>query len=355
MDVIASAENVTRLYRARGGREPGGRFRAVDRVSFSIASGETLGLVGESGSGKSTVGRLLIGMEKPDEGVVRFEEEDLNRLRTRERKQFHRDVAMVFQDPYSALDPRWTVERIIAEPLTIAGGLTPQEKRGKVLAALRHVGLGAEHMKRRPREFSGGQRQRIAIARSLVSEPKLIVCDESVSALDVSTQAQVLGLLSDLQERLGVSYLFISHDLHVVRRVSERVAVMYLGRIVEEGPAQQVVDRPLHPYTVALVSAAPIPDPAEARRNRRIILSGAQPSVVDPPTGCMFRTRCPLAMEICAIEQPDWRTVGDGRRVACHLYESTGSTGAIVDVSSMMRSATSSEITPELPKETTKR
>ncbi|GAA3931046.1 oligopeptide/dipeptide ABC transporter ATP-binding protein [Microbacterium soli] len=340
MTDIARVSEVSRLYRARGGREAGGRFRAVDGVSFTIPAGETLGLVGESGSGKSTVGRVLIGMEKPDEGVVRFEGEDISRFSARRRKQFLRDVSMVFQDPFSALDPRWTIQRIIAEPLTITGDFTAQVRREKVLTALRHVGLGAEHLGRRPREFSGGQRQRIAIARALVSEPKLIVCDESVSALDVSTQAQVLGLLKELQDRLGVSYLFISHDLHVVRRVSERIAVMYLGRIVEEGPAKRLVDQPLHPYTAALVSAAPIPDPARARANRRIILSGVQPSVVDPPSGCMFRTRCPLAMDICSRERPAWRTVADGRRVACHLHGRDGAANGMLDVAAMMRSAT---------------
>lgn len=337
MTTLINADKIVRLYRAHGGRE-GGRFRAIDRVSLSIAEGETLGLVGESGSGKSTVGRLLIGMERADEGTVTFEGKDIAALRGAAREAFHRDAAMIFQDPYSALDPRWTIERIIGEPLTIAGGLHKSEKRNRVLTALEHVGLSEDHLQRRPREFSGGQRQRIAIARSLVSEPRLIVCDESVSALDVSTQAQVLGLLNDLQERLGIAYLFISHDLHVVRRVSRRVAVMYLGRILEEGPAEDVVERPLHPYTAALVSAAPVPDPVAARLNRRIVLQGSPPSVVNPPSGCMFRTRCPLAMEICARERPAWMPVDDTRGVACHLYG--GSPGVTnVNVMDLMREA----------------
>ncbi len=335
-DPLVRATDLVRSYRARGGR-----FRAVDDVSLQINSGETLGLVGESGSGKSTVGRLLIGMEPADHGSIDFGGKNLGRMRGRERKRLRRDAAMVFQDPYSALDPRWTIERVVAEPLVVAG-VPSAERHERVLKALTLVGLAEEHLTRRPREFSGGQRQRIAVARALVSEPKLIVCDESVSALDVSTQAQVLGLLEDLQDRLGVAYLFISHDLHVIRRVSDRVAVMYLGRIIEEGPADDVVADPRHPYTAALVSASPIPDPKLARSNRRIILSGSPPSPMDPPSGCVFRTRCPLAMPVCAEKRPGWTDIAPGRRVACHLYANPDLAPRAHGVADLMRAATPS-------------
>lgn len=338
MNTVATVEKVSRLYRARGAKESGGRFRAVDEVSFDLVSGQTLGLVGESGSGKSTVARLLLGMEPADEGTVTFGGVDISEYRGKKRRDFFKSIAMVFQDPYSALDPRWTIERIVSEPLVVAGGFTAAERRERALEALTRVGLGEQHLLRRPREFSGGQRQRIAIARALVNKPELIVCDESVSALDVSTQAQVLGLLNDLQEELGVAYLFISHDLHVVKRVSDRVAVMYLGRIVEEGPAAEVVDNPKHPYTAALISAAPLPDPSAVHSKERIVLEGSPPSVVNPPSGCMFRTRCPLAMPICAEERPMPITVGDERSVACHLH-TTDKSAASIDIPAMMRAA----------------
>jgi oligopeptide/dipeptide ABC transporter ATP-binding protein len=312
---LVVATGIKKVFRRQG---LAGRFTAVDGVDLRITPGETLGLVGESGSGKSTVGRMLVGMYRPDAGRVEFAGDDVSTLRGAALRRLHQSAAMVFQDPYSALDPRWSIERIVAEPLAIAGE-SRRNRREQAAEALRLVGLDESHLQRRPADFSGGQRQRVAVARALISRPRLIVCDESVSALDVSTQAQVLGLLKDLQDRLGVAYLFISHDLNAVRRISDRVAVMYLGRLVEEGPTEQVVTAPAHPYTAALVSAMPVPDPLAARA--RIVLAGSPPSAADPPSGCSFRTRCPLAMPICIERRPAWTELAGGRRVACHLYD----------------------------------
>jgi oligopeptide/dipeptide ABC transporter ATP-binding protein len=292
--------------------------RAVDAVSFEVGRGEALAVVGESGCGKSTLGRLLLRLIEPTSGRVIFDGEDMSAMSGREIRQMRRQMQMVFQDPFGSLSPRRTIADIIAEPMDSFGLAKSRARRREKVAELLHlVGLPAAYMDRKPRQFSGGQRQRIGIARAISVDPSFIVADEPVSALDVSIQAQIINLLQDLQEKKGFSYLFIAHDLAVVRHIADRVAVMYLGRIVEIGPKEQVYAAPHHPYTEALLSAAPQPDP-DARRNR-IILKGDVPSPSNVPSGCAFRTRCPLAQEVCARERPELRATGDGRSVACHF------------------------------------
>ena len=292
-------------------------LKAVDGVSFYINKGETLGLVGESGCGKTTVGRTIMNLYKPTAGEILYNgkpivtKEDIN--------EFRKKAAMVFQDPYSSLNPRMTVSDIIAEPLDVHNMYaTPEERRDKVLALMEHVGLNSEHASRYAHEFSGGQRQRIGIARALAINPDFIVCDEPVSALDVSIQAQVINMFGELQEKMGLSYLFIAHDLLVVRHISHRIAVMYLGKIVEMADADEIYEHPLHPYSKALISAVPIPDPNIARANQRIPLGGDIPSPLNAPSGCPFRTRCPYATEECAQAMPEFREVSKGHFVACH-------------------------------------
>ena len=297
------------------------RVRAVDGISFDIAAGTTLALVGESGSGKSTTARLLLQLIRADSGSVRFEGTDLMGLGGATLRRARREMQMVFQDPYSSLDPSWTVGDIIVEPLRIHLGLRGSELEDRGADLLRRVSLDPSHLRRYPYEFSGGQRQRIAIARALALSPKLIICDEPVSALDVSTQASVISLLQRFQSELGLSYLFIAHDLSVVRRVSDRIAVMYLGRVVEEGPAAQVYEQPRHPYTQALLSAIPMPDPRRQARRRRIVLSGDIPNPISPPSGCHFHPRCPYVMDRCRVDDPKLLPAGEDRAAACHLLE----------------------------------
>ncbi|TDT57238.1 ABC transporter ATP-binding protein [Fonticella tunisiensis] len=292
--------------------------KAVDDVSFKIYRGETLGLVGESGCGKSTTGRMLVNLLKPTSGEVRFEGKDITKLKGAEEREFRKNIQIIFQDPYASLNPRMTVGDIIAEPIKINRLAKGEEVEKRVLKLLEYVGLASYHRNRYPHEFSGGQRQRVGIARALAVNPKLIVCDEPVSALDVSIQAQVLNLLDDLQKEFKLTYLFIAHGLNVVKHVSDRVGVMYLGKLVEIGDADSLYDNPLHPYTKALLSAIPVPDPAKKRE--RIILSGDVPSPLNPPEGCRFHTRCQSCMEICKKKEPELKDVGQNHRVACHLY-----------------------------------
>lgn len=295
--------------------------KAVDGISFEIKKGETFGLVGESGCGKSTTGRAIVKIYKPTDGKVEFEGKDVTKIKGSDIKQFKKDMQMIFQDPYASLNPRMTVGEIIREPMDIHGIYDTKEEREKrVRELLEIVGLKPDHIRRYPHEFSGGQRQRIGIARTLALNPKFIVCDEPISALDVSIQAQVINLLEDIQEKMGISYLFIAHDLSMVKHISDRIGVMYLGNMVEVGNSDDVYHHPLHPYTQALLSSVPIPDPKAAGMKKRIVLEGELPSPIDPPSGCVFRTRCPKATERCAQEKPKLRSV-DGRQVACFLYD----------------------------------
>ncbi|WP_337875325.1 dipeptide ABC transporter ATP-binding protein [Elioraea sp.] len=300
-------------------RRPVAWVRAVDGVSFAIAPGETLCLVGESGCGKSTVARLVLRLDEPTGGAIRLDGTDVTALDEREFAPFRRRVQMVFQDPYASLNPRLKVGQIVGEPLENYEGLRGKALEERVAGLLAKVGLRREGVGRYPFEFSGGQRQRIGLARALALNPKLIVADEPVSALDVSVQAQVLNLMMDLQEEFGLAYLFVSHDLAVVEHIGHRIAVMYLGEIVEIGPKQVVLDEPRHPYTRALVAAAPIPDP-RAKRDT-LVLEGDVPSPLNPPAGCRFHTRCPFVMDRCREEAPRLREVSPGRQAACHLLE----------------------------------
>ena len=293
-------------------------LKAVDDVSFNIRRGETLGLVGESGCGKTTVGRTLLYLYKPTDGEVRFEGKP---IRTKaELQEYRKKATMVFQDPYSSLDPRMTVSDIIGEPLDVHKMYgSKAEREEKILELMGRVGLNSEHASRYAHEFSGGQRQRIGIARALALNPKFIVCDEPVSALDVSIQAQVINMFDELQDEMGLTYLFIAHDILVVRHISDRIAVMYLGKMVELADAKEIYDHPLHPYTKSLMSAVPQPDPKVARANKRIVLNGDIPSPLNAPSGCPFRTRCPQATERCAEAMPEFKEVAPSHFAACHL------------------------------------
>ncbi|MEZ5849360.1 MAG: dipeptide ABC transporter ATP-binding protein [Hyphomicrobiaceae bacterium] len=318
---LLRVENMTKRFPIRGGlmRRVVDHVHAVDGVSFEIGHGETLGLVGESGCGKSTTGRCILQLITPSSGKVTFAGRDVMQLGQGELQALRRDMQIIFQDPFASLNPRMTVGAIIGEALAIHKlAKTRQEMTDRVVSLLETVGLRPDALNRFPHEFSGGQRQRIGIARALAVEPKLIVCDEPVSALDVSIQAQVINLLEDLQDKLGLTYLFIAHDLSVVEHISTRVAVMYLGRIVEIAPSDELYDKPLHPYTEALLSAVPIPDPEVKRQ--RIKLQGDVPNPINPPKGCHFHTRCPIRqLPLCSTERPELRETSPGHHVACHL------------------------------------
>jgi len=292
-------------------------LKAVDDVSFTIKKGETLGLVGESGCGKTTVGRTILQLYKPTGGEIYY---DGKQVKTKaDLKQFRTKATMVFQDPYSSLNPRMTVSDIIAEPLDVHHLYnSKQERRDRILELMNYVGLNSEHASRYAHEFSGGQRQRIGIARALAVNPEFIVCDEPVSALDVSIQAQVINMFDELQDQLGLTYLFIAHDLLVVRHISDRIAVMYLGKMVELADAKEIYDHPLHPYSKSLISAVPVPDPKIARANQRIVLNGDIPSPLNAPSGCPFRTRCQYACDKCAESMPEFKEISSGHFVACH-------------------------------------
>jgi oligopeptide transport system ATP-binding protein len=320
-EVLVRVEGLSKHFPILAGlfRRQVGVISAVEGLDFEIRRGETLGLVGESGCGKSTAGRTILRLYEATAGRILFEDTDIASLSGEALRRMRPRMQMIFQDPQACLNPRMTVGSIVAEPLVEHGGLTRAERRDRVAALLESVGMNPAFASRYPHEFSGGQRQRIGIARALALNPAFIVCDEPIAALDVSIQAQVVNLLEDLQERLGLTYLFISHDLSMVRHIADRVAVMYLGKMVELAPREALYAEPLHPYTRALLSAVPVPDPEVERRRERILLRGDVPSPANPPKGCRFSSRCPVAIDRCRTDPPVWRPVGRDRHVACHL------------------------------------
>ena len=324
-DVLLSVQNLKMHFPITRGiilQRQVGSIKAVDGITFDLMRGETLGLVGESGCGKSTTGRAILQLYEPTAGEVVFEGQDLTHINSGDLRRMRRRMQMIFQDPYASLNPRMTVGSIVGEPLEVhkIGG-SRREQQQRVQELLEIVGLNPYFINRYPHEFSGGQRQRIGVARALAVNPSFIVCDEPISALDVSIQAQVINLLEDLQSELGLTYLFIAHDLSVVRHISDRIAVMYLGKIVELADREELYENPLHPYTQALLSAVPIPDPQVEKKRQRIILEGDVPSPAEPPTGCNFNTRCPQVMDICRQYEPSFADNGGGHRVACFLYD----------------------------------
>ncbi|CAM3858659.1 ABC transporter ATP-binding protein [Mesobacillus zeae] len=320
-DVLLEVAGLKKYFPLHGGffGKKTGDVKAVDDISFFVKKGETLGLVGESGCGKSTTGRMLMRLIEPTEGSVRFDGKELVGLGSKEMRETRKDMQMVFQDPFASLNPRHTVEQILEEPLIVHGIGTSAERKQRVGEMLEVVGLSSYHAKRYPHQFSGGQRQRIGIARALMTNPKLIIADEPVSALDVSIQSQVLNLLEDLQQEFQLTYIFIAHDLGVVRHISDRVGVMYLGRLVEITDSDRLYEEPLHPYTKALLSAVPVPDPGQ--RKEPVLLTGDMPSPENPPMGCAFHTRCRECMAICSEERPVLKEITPGHFAACHLYD----------------------------------
>jgi oligopeptide transport system ATP-binding protein len=322
-NVLVRVENLVKHFPITRGilvQRQVGAVKAVDGVTFDIHKGETLGLVGESGCGKSTTGRTIIQLYKATSGKVFLEDKELTNLKGEDLRHVRRNMQIIFQDPYASLNPRMTVGDIVGEPLEVHGIMSNRkERRQRVQELLSLVGLNPYFINRYPHEFSGGQRQRIGVARALALQPKFIVCDEPISALDVSIQAQVVNLLEELQDQFDLTYLFIAHDLSMVRHISDRTAVMYLGKIVELTTREELYHNPLHPYTKALLSAVPIPDPIAERKRQRIILTGDVPSPVDPPSGCHFHPRCSYAQDICKESDPEWREIAPGHWVACHL------------------------------------
>ena len=322
-DTLVEVKHLKEYFNINTGLFSSKPLKAVDDVSFAIRRGETLGLVGESGCGKTTVGRTLLHLYKPTDGEIWFDGKQI--VTKKDIAEYREKTAMVFQDPYSSLNPRMTVADIIGEPLDVHKMYSNEkERKERILELMAQVGLNSEHANRYAHEFSGGQRQRIGIARALSMKPQFVVCDEPVSALDVSIQAQVINMFDELQDKMGLTYLFIAHDLLVVRHISDRIAVMYLGKMVELADAKEIYDHPLHPYTKSLMSAVPLPDPKKARENKRIVLSGDIPSPLNAPSGCPFRTRCPHATEACAASMPEFREVAAGHFVACHNFEHIG-------------------------------
>ena len=320
---ILRIEGLVKHFPIRAGvlKRTVGRIHAVDGVDLSIKSGETLGLVGESGCGKTTLSRTVIKLVEPTAGKIVFNGRDITRFNRRQMREVRREMQIVFQDPYASLNPRMTVRDIVSEPLRIHGAYRGQQGKQRVNELLRTVGLSPEHANRFPHEFSGGQRQRIGVARALALNPQLIILDEPVSALDVSIRAQVVNLLESLQRDFGLTYIFVAHDLSVVRHVSDRVAVMYLGKVVEIGKREEIYESPSHPYTQALLSAVPIEEPGQRGRRKRIVLEGDVPSPANPPSGCRFRTRCWKAQPICSDEEPELKDRGTGHPSACHFAE----------------------------------
>jgi peptide/nickel transport system ATP-binding protein len=334
-DLILNVKSLKKYFPIKKGflQRTEGYVKAVDDVNFYIREGETFGLVGESGCGKTTLGRCVLRAIEPSEGVTLFKDRegemrDLNQMDAKELRKLRKDIQLIFQDPYSSLNPRMTVQNIVGEPLICNNLASGEDLKIRVKQLIEMVGLNNRHMDRYPHAFSGGQRQRIGIARALATNPRFVVCDEAVSALDVSVQAQILNLLQDLQKRLGLSYLFISHDLGVIQHISERVGVMYVGRMVETAKTDDLFKQPRHPYTEALLSAKPVPDPR--RKTERVILPGEVANPANPPSGCYFHPRCPYAQEICRHEKPVWKQVAEDHYVACHRAEELNLQGALI-------------------------